>query len=144
MAVTAKGGCLCGGVRFEAQVSGTVSACHCEMCRRWTGGPMMAVHPAAPATVTRRHPLVWYRSSEWAERGFCGACGASLFYRLVQAPDDVIIAAGCFEDPAAFTGIEREIFIDEKPGFYDIAGDRPRLTGAEAIAEFTAEMEQTG
>jgi hypothetical protein len=32
----------------------------------------------------------------------------------------------------------KEIFIDEKPDYYALAGDHKRLTGAEAFAEFTA------
>lgn len=142
MTTTAQGGCLCGGVRFEAEVTDEVSICHCETCRRWTGGPMMAVHPNAPAAI-EGETLTWFRSSDWAERGFCSRCGASLFYRLTEHAGDVVIAAGSFDDPTAFNRLAREIFIDEKPGFYEFEGDRPRMTGAEAIAEFTGTEEQT-
>jgi len=39
-----KGSCLCGGVSFTAKkVSHSVGACHCVMCRKWGGGPLMAV-----------------------------------------------------------------------------------------------------
>ena len=38
------GGCLCGAVRFTAtDVPTEASVCHCEMCRRWSGGPGFAV-----------------------------------------------------------------------------------------------------
>jgi hypothetical protein len=137
-ATTAKGGCLCGGVRYSAEVTAQMSVCHCDVCRRWAGGPMMAVHPTSPAAV-EGDTLTWFRSSDWAERGFCNRCGASMFYRLVEDRENIIIAAGGFDDPAVFKGFNREIFIDEKPEFYAFTGDRPRLTGAEALAEFTAE-----
>lgn len=40
----ASGNCLCGAVQFSAkQASNHVGACHCGMCRKWGGGPLMAV-----------------------------------------------------------------------------------------------------
>ena len=39
-----RGSCLCGATRFTAKsVSKKVGACHCSMCRKWGGGPLMAV-----------------------------------------------------------------------------------------------------
>ena len=36
---TASGGCLCGGVRYRVQGPlRPILQCHCEMCRRATGG----------------------------------------------------------------------------------------------------------
>jgi hypothetical protein len=77
-----------------------------------------------------------YVSSPWAERGFCGECGSSLFYCLKES-DTYIIATGAFDDVEQFD-MAGEIYIDEKPGGYNFAGDHPRLTGA----EFMASMEQ--
>ena len=80
-----KGRCLCGAVSYTAKGLGPeLGVCHCGMCRRWSGGPLFA---------TSTEDLVWegedtiatYQSSEWAERGFCSACGSALFYR-VTAP----------------------------------------------------------
>ena len=134
----ATGGCLCGGVRFTIDaLPAQISVCHCDMCRRWTGGPMMAIHPDKPIRLDKDDSLNWYRSSDWASRGFCSTCGASLFYRLAETPGDLIATAGALDHPSRVTGLKSEIFIDEKPEFYDFAGDRPRLTGAEAIAMFT-------
>ena len=39
-----RGQCLCGAVSFEAEPPKTaMHACHCEMCRRWTGSALLAV-----------------------------------------------------------------------------------------------------
>ena len=39
-----RGHCLCGAVSFEAEVEKREShACHCGMCRRWSGSAMLAV-----------------------------------------------------------------------------------------------------
>ena len=99
---------------------------------------MMAVHPKTPLRLESADTLAWYVSSEWAERGFCTRCGSALFYRLRHTPDDIVASAGALDDPAALAGIERHIFIDDKPPFYEFADECPRLTGAEAMAAFAA------
>jgi hypothetical protein len=84
--------------------------------------------------LTQSDALKWYESSEWARRGFCGQCGASLRYNL-KGTEFYAASSGCIDMPADIR-IGREGFIDEKPDFYNLAGDHPRLTGAEAIARF--------
>ena len=38
MTVSLTGGCLCGAVRFTAEADDDgIVACHCTMCRRWSG-----------------------------------------------------------------------------------------------------------
>jgi len=73
-----------------------------------------------------------YASSDWAERGFCAECGSTLFYCLKE-PQMYVMATGAFDDPEQFS-LEGEIYIDEKPGGYNFAGDHPRLTGEEFMA----------
>lgn len=134
------GGCLCGAVRFTIDDGPQeTSICHCSVCRRWTGGPMMGIHPKSPLRLDKSDSLTWYDSSEWAERSFCNICGTTLFYRLRHAPEDLIPTAGSLDDPASVTGVERHIFVDEKPEFYEFADKSERLTGAEVVAAFNAE-----
>ena len=73
-----------------------------------------------------------YPSSDWAERGFCGHCGSALFYRL-KATGDLMVSVGLFDDPSAFT-LASEIFVDDKPPGYALAGNHPRLTGEQFLA----------
>ncbi len=130
MSVTGK--CLCGAVSFTADsVETHVHACHCATCRKWTGGPMLAAR-VDNASFTGEQFIKRYASSSWAERGFCGECGSSLFYCLKES-GTYIITTGAFDDVEQFD-MAGEIFIDEKPGGYDFAGDHPRLTGAEFLA----------
>ena len=130
--MSANGGCLCGAVRFEAEdVSSELHACHCGMCRRWSGGPGLAVQAGSVAFTGEEH-IGRFDSSDWAERGFCMRCGTNLFYRLKE-PDQYVLWLGTLDDqtPFALTG---EIYVDEKPASYEIAGDHPRLTGEEFLA----------
>jgi hypothetical protein len=132
---TITGKCLCGAVRFSMRGRAELSVCHCTMCRRWSGGPVMAVHSTGPVTIGDEGAVAWYRSSEWAERGFCRTCGSTLFYRLTGS-GEIVASAGAFDDPSRFKGFRRHIFIDEKPGYYDFADDAPRLTAAQTMALF--------
>ena len=80
---------------------------------------------------TGEEHLKRYRSSDWAERGFCAECGTNLFYHLIE-PSSYVLCTGSFDDADQFS-LAGEIYIDEKPKGYDFAGDHPRLTGAEFL-----------
>ncbi|MGF1503044.1 MAG: GFA family protein [Paracoccaceae bacterium] len=135
-----QGKCLCGAVTVTLPRPVTeVDACHCGMCRTLCGGgPMFALHAAGGVrpTVDGEESLRTYRSSEWAERVFCGICGTPIWYRFI-ADDFHSLAAGLFP-PEALT-LTKQIFIEAKPALYDLANETPKLTEAEVIAEYTAE-----
>ena len=124
----AKGHCECGAVRFE--ITGAIapaSACHCSQCRRISGH----VWAGAWVKVTDLHfasddGLKWYRSSEWAERGFCGTCGSSLFYRLLDDDSRISVAPGSLEAPTG-TRLHRHIYTRDKGDYYDIADGLPQF-----------------
>lgn len=128
-----KGSCLCGDITVEAQDQVDIGLCHCSMCRKWTSGPMCAVHPTGPVIFSGETPRR-YKSSEWAERGFCGNCGSTLFYYLVPA-DQYILSVGLFQD-STFT-LTSEIFVDEKPEYYELKNNTEKLTGAEVFAKYS-------
>ena len=75
-----------------------------------------------------------YRSSEWAERCFCKQCGTSLFYRLV-GKDFYAVSAETIDDKSGFE-FTMQIFVDEKPPYYDFANKTKMMTGAEVFAAF--------
>lgn len=131
---SATGRCLCGAVTFEAEgIETSFHACHCGMCRRWSGGAPFFGAMAKSVRFGGESSLGRYVSSEWAERGFCKACGTTLFYFLKPA-SLYTLSIGAFDDAASFR-LEREIFIDHKPSGYALAGDHPRLTEREVLAE---------
>ena len=77
------GSCNCGGVRFEiAGEMPAASVCHCGQCRRQSGHVWASTHvPDDQLTLTAQEGLRWYRSSDRAQRGFCGTCGSFLFWK---------------------------------------------------------------
>ena len=133
------GGCLCGAVRFTASdVETNHHACHCGMCRKWSGGPMLAAMTGAIRFETS-DALARYESSTWAERGFCRRCGSSLFYFL-KPTGQYSVAVGAFDDPTDFR-LAEEIYVDHQPPGYAFAGARPRLTEAEVLARFAPDSD---
>lgn len=131
-----EGKCLCGavGIALEA-AQPDVDICHCRMCQRWTGA-MYAGITGEQATITGEEHITAYRSSDWAERAFCSKCGSSLWYEFLPDGHRSYLA-GLFDLPPGLP-IKRQIFVDEKPDWFDIAQPSPMLTAAETIAEAKA------
>lgn len=129
------GHCLCGKVKIKANtMSRSVGTCHCSMCRRWTGGPMMAVDCGSDVCFEGEEHIKVYDSSAWAERGFCSSCGNHLFYRLKEG-DQYIMPAGIFEDDKDFV-FDHQIFIDEKPDYYCFSNNTYNMTGQEVFEKY--------
>ena len=97
-----EGGCLCGAIRYRATAAPVRCViCHCSMCRKHSGGPALAfVHfPAEAFRWTRGEPTR-YRSSAFAERGFCSECGSTLSMHERVLKDRVQVAVGTLDDAA--------------------------------------------
>ena len=131
------GGCLCGAVRFAAVPKETdFGICHCSMCRRWSAGPFFALECGDTLEIEDDSKLGVYRSSEWAERAFCKVCGTPLFYRLIDR-DFYAVSVEAFDDRGGFS-MNSQIFIDERPNYYDFANKTKMMTGAEVFAAFAS------
>lgn len=89
-----QGHCLCGGILVSSGDHQEVNLCHCTTCRRWSGGPLFAVHCGKDVRFSGMAPAT-YRSSEWAERGFCPTCGTHLFYHLLPTDEYIVPASSC-------------------------------------------------
>ena len=100
-----KGGCHCGAIRYSVSAEPRHSSvCHCESCRRATGGLTTAWvgYERDALTVEQGEPRT-YNSSEGVERQFCGKCGTSLFYFNEPAmPGVVDILTATLDEPDAF------------------------------------------
>ena len=123
----ASGTCLCGAVRY--QVSGPmrqVIACHCVQCRKTSGHYVAATQVAVVDLEIEDSgaALRWYRSSDDAQRAFCGTCGSSLFW---QRGDDerISIMAGTL-DGATGLGTSHHIFTDDRGDYYGLSSDEPQ------------------
>ena len=128
VAPVARGGCLCGGVRYEVRGAlRDVVACHCSQCRRTSGHFVAATQvPSAQLQLTESATLRWYRSSASAERGFCTRCGGNLFWRET-APESTTtsIMAGTLEVPTGLR-LSQHIFTGDKSDYYEITDGVPQ------------------
>jgi len=79
-----RGGCLCGGVRFElTEPAPEAGYCHCTRCQRrtGTGSSAQARIDGRTLRVVQREELVrvWRHREGGFAKCICGACGAQLF-----------------------------------------------------------------
>lgn len=115
-----EGSCLCGQVRFR--LSGElrpVSYCHCSQCRKTHGHFAAYTHAhESQLQFQDKSGLKWYASSGFARRGFCGNCGASLFWHC-DGSGGISIAAGCLDAPTGLRA-DRHIFASDASDYYQI------------------------
>lgn len=123
------GRCACGGVVYRSEGPWRdIIACHCVECRRTSGHVWAATAvPAECLTLDRDERLVWYRSSDVAQRAFCSGCGASLFYRH-DTKSYIAVAAGTLDDDSGLTCVE-EVFVEEKGSYYSLTDGIPHHVG---------------
>ncbi len=133
--IETSGTCLCGAIRVKAKnLSKKVGACHCHMCRKWGGGPLMATDCGNDVSIEGEENVSVFNSSDWAERGFCKQCGTHLFYRIKESRQ-YVLPVGLFDENERLK-FEDQIFIDEKPSFYEFANKTNNMTGAEVFAKY--------
>jgi hypothetical protein len=111
----AHGQCLCGAIRFSAQLpSKWVAHCHCTRCQRahgaafvtWVGMQADKVRIEDPGSSLR-----WFEAPGRGDRAFCRNCGSSLFFRSSEWPGELHVARASFTDP-----IDRE---PQMHGYFD-------------------------
>ena len=105
MQKTLTGGCMCGAVRYEWQgAEFSASYCHCEDCRKATGGPYtvgVRVNEAGLTICsgkTKGYTTIGNSGKE-ITREFCPECGSPLFTRAQVLPGVVFIKAGSLDEP---------------------------------------------
>jgi hypothetical protein len=142
MTKTRSGGCLCGAVRFEAVLTSLeFGACHCEMCRRWTGSALLGITmPEGNVTWHGAQHIAKAQTSSWAERGWCRDCGSNLYFKVTADTPykgDIELPIGLLDDASGLT-MTNEIYIDHKPDSYAYAGEgRKTMTRQDCIDKFS-------
>jgi hypothetical protein len=137
MSERATGRCLCGAVRYEIRGPlRDVLVCHCSECRRWSGHFFAATSAQkSDLVLVESDALRWIESPESesdARRGFCSACGSSLFWDA-PARDTISIAVGSLDEP---TGLETigHVYVSQAGDYYELPDDglprHERLSGA--------------
>jgi hypothetical protein len=136
-----KGGCLCGGVRFEIeQIEGPFELCHCSRCRRTTGSAFAAgiwvrgehFRLIRGADLVRTYEAPVLRSPPPYRTAFCSTCGSP-----VPLPDPgfpfVEVPAGTLDDDPGLRP-DRHMLFGPKAAWFEITDDLPQMS-PEQIAE---------
>jgi hypothetical protein len=109
------GGCLCGAIRYACtERLCDVHYCHCRLCQKAFGN-VFAVFGSLPRTALRftcGTPR-FYRSTPYAERGFCRDCGTPLTFAYLRS-EWIAVAIGSLDRPDAVRpemhwGIESQV-----------------------------------
>lgn len=107
--INAKGGCLCGAIRFHLQgpVMGA-GACHCRDCQYISGGApaYVIIVPKSALHMEKGTPAVFENVAESGVRRyrqFCATCGTPLFAENSKFPTALSIKVGSLDDTSLFT-----------------------------------------
>ena len=138
------GGCQCGAVRFRAaELRDNPHVCYCRMCQKAAGNLFAAL------VGVRHEHLTWTRgtpaefnSSDQAARGFCAACGTSLYYRTLGGPH-VSISIGAFDDPAGIPLLYQMGLEGKHPSLFHLQDVEEAGTSESADPEGTAAIRAT-
>ncbi|MBL8287327.1 MAG: GFA family protein [Rubrivivax sp.] len=110
-----RGSCLCGSVRFSAELpTKWVAHCHCTFCRRAHGAPFVTWAGFASSAFALEPGSLqpgWYESSPGARRAHCPRCGTPMLFESARWPGEVHVARALIEAP-----------LDKEPGahvFYE-------------------------
>jgi len=95
------GGCFCGAIRFQCDENPIETACcHCSICRRTTGAPLLAFATFSTKnfTYTKGTPSI-FKSSATGKREFCNNCGTQICFRTTDTPEIIDIISGTLDEP---------------------------------------------
>lgn len=135
MTAREQGACLCGASTFTATpVSDEAGACHCSMCRKFSGGVFIVADCSGSLEFAADAPITRFQSSEWGERVFCARCGSSLAW-VSRDGAMAFASVQAFADPGRYP-LRHELFIDCKPEGYAFAGETTTITEAQFLAQY--------
>ena len=128
-----EGGCLCGQVRYRLDARpATMTACHCDACKKLSGGPNLLVI-TAPRDSFRHLGGDVHRYRPTADSGRqsdvvrCANCGTRLWHEPLSFPI-VTIAAGTLDDPSWVVPAS-EIWVDRASSAAIFHSDATRFHG---------------
>ncbi len=132
-----EGGCLCGLVRYEADVflkNGYI--CHCTVCQKSTGQPaeITVLIKAGTLKYLRGEPK-YFVSSPGGKRGFCAECGSRLVWQATDLEQDwtTNLCVGSLDKPAD-ARMTCHIFVDTQLPWYNVNEDLPKFSESDADA----------
>ena len=128
-----EGGCLCGAVRYRLNTRpATINACHCDACKKMSGGTNLLMISAARDALEHLSGEVqrFRRTGESGRQSDvvrCAVCGTRLWHEA-QAFPVVIVAAGTLDDPS-WAMPASEIWVEKASPAATLQADSHKFTG---------------
>lgn len=132
-----RGGCLCGGVRFEiARAVGPFELCHCSRCRKASGSAFVPwlwalredFRLLQGEELIRRYEAPLRDKPPPYRTSFCGRCGSPVPDPKSEAPW-LEMHAGILDDDPGIRP-ERHILVEAKSSWFTITDALPQLDRA--------------
>ncbi len=132
--MTPTGGCLCGAIRFEVtEAPYQIDYCYCRMCQRSSGSVLTTWADVKKSRFRcTSGEIKYYKSSQYAERGFCANCGSTLIQRSLGG-DWIAVATGSFDQPEEFPPSNVHCGTESQVRWLKIDDNLPRKTTREAM-----------
>ena len=137
-----RGGCLCGSIRYLATAAPVrCMICHCESCRKHSGAPCLSfVHFPRETFAWMGNEPRKFRSSKYAERGFCPDCGSILCMREEVLPDVVQVTLGSLDHPERVHP-DDHVWTRSRIPWFHIADDLPKFSTSSTAVPSQAEQD---
>ncbi len=124
-----RGGCLCGGVRYEIDGGlGPAVHCHCTQCRK-ASGASFATNASLDAKdfrfVSGEELMGEFESSPGQFRRFCTRCGSQVVKRFADKPEILRVRMGTLDDDPEVE-VVAHVFLRSKTPWLEIADEIPQ------------------
>lgn len=142
--------CRCGAVHLRASGRPLVTgACHCEGCRRMTGGPysLGAIYPSAAVAVEAGEPVAIGVDPSSGHKG-CARCASWVMSQPLGLGDITVVRSSLFADADRFAPFVESFTSEQLPFAAPVAphrferfpdpADFPKLMAAYATWEHAA------
>ena len=121
------GGCLCGKVRYSANVDPAfIGVCHCRDCQKFTGSAFSVVIGVPKSALSIQGKLAAFSklgdSGKPIERRFCPECGSCIAEEGSALPDIVMIGTGTLDDQS-WVKPGMQIYCDSAQPWVHLGGD---------------------
>ena len=125
------GSCLCGKVRYSADVEPMFTGvCHCRNCQKESGGAFAVVVGVPQSAMTVQGQVKTYAdrgdSGKAMYRRFCPDCGSTLMDEAEAMPGVTMIQVGTLDD-ASWVKPAMQVYCDSAQPWVQLGGDMVRF-----------------
>jgi hypothetical protein len=125
------GGCLCGKVRYSANVEPAfIGVCHCRDCQKFTGSAFATVVAVPKDSLSIQGRLTTYSkpgdTGQALERRFCPECGSGIVDEAAVMPGVVMINVGTLDD-SSWVKPAMQIYCDSAQSWVHLGGEMQRF-----------------